>query len=507
MEIREIVRQLRAGESSHAIARNPGLHRKTIRRYKRWAEQVGLLRGEEFSPRQLEALASESFKPNLPPQQVSSVTPYEELVKAMLKAELDGTVIWRRLQERGYSGSLSSIYRFIRRQAPSEIEAYVRIETEPGEEAQVDFGYVGWLLDDDGEPGKAWAFVMTLSWSRHMYVEFVFDQQVDTWLNCHANAFEFFQGVPKRIVLDNLKSGIILRTQDDAHVQQAYRECAEHYGFIVSPCRVRKPEHKGKVERGVGYVQRAFLAGRGPLSLVEANRLVRLWCCGEAGLRKHGTTKQKPLERFMQTEGDALRPLPRQPYDRGIWKSAKLHRDCYIVFEGAFYSAPFRLVGQTLLVRGGTRDVQIFTTDYQWVATHDRAKAEGERLTHPAHLPPQKLPGAMLSMEAAQEAAADIGPATARLVQSLLDDPLLDRRDNVRRVLALRERYGDYRLEAACERALYFGDPSLTMLKRILERALDSQPLPEPARTAAGRTFARTAAEILGALFGTPSRQ
>jgi transposase len=369
MEIREIVRQLRAGESIHAIARNTGLHRKTIRRYKRWAERAGLLSGAEFPARQLEELASEAFKPNLPPQQVSSVAPYQELVEAMVEEELDGTVIWRRLQERGYVGSLSSIYRFIRRLSPPGIEAYVRIETEPGEEAQVDFGYVGRLLNENGEPGKAWAFVMSLSWSRHMYVEFVFDQQVDTWLNCHANAFEFFQGVPKRVVLDNLKSGIILRTQDDAQVQQAYRECAEHYGFIVSPCRVRKPEHKGKVERSVAYVQRAFLAGRGPLCLEEANRLVRLWCCGEAGLRKHGTTKQKPLERFMQTEGDALQPLPRQPSDRGVWKSAKLHRDCYIVFEGAFYSAPFRLVGQTLLIRGGTRDVQIFTTDYQWVAS------------------------------------------------------------------------------------------------------------------------------------------
>jgi transposase len=506
MEIREIVRQLRAGESIHAVARNTGVHRKTIRRYKRWAEQADLLKGEEVSAAQLEAVARETFAANVPPQQASSVAPYQALVEALVKENVDGTVIWRRLQERGYGGSLSSVYRFLKHVSPPELEVYVRVEVEPGEESQVDFGYVGQLLDERGEPRKAWAFVMTLSYSRHMYVEFVFDQQVDSWLRCHVNAFAFFEGAPRRVVLDNLKSGIIARTWDDAQVQQAYRECAEHYGFIIAPCRVRTPQHKGKVERGVGYVKKAFLAGRGVLSLVEANRLARVWCCTEAGLRKHGTTKQQPLERFMQTEKAALRSLPERPYDRGVWKSVKLHRDCYVVFEGAYYSAPFRLVGQTLLVRGGTRDVQLFTPEYQWIATHERASAPGQRLTEPAHLPPDKVAAVLFDADSVQQTAADIGPATAQLVAHLLDDPVLDRRANVRRVLALRERYGDSRLEAACARALHFGDPSLTTLKRILDKALDSQPLPAPPATGPGRTFARTAAEILGALFGSPSR-
>jgi transposase len=509
MENREIVRQLRAGESIQAIARNMGLHRKTIRRYKRWAEQQGLLVGELPAGLGLERLMSEEFKANVPPQQMSTVEPYDELVKDLVRQEVDGTVIWRRLQERGYTGSWSSIYRYLHRLNPPGVgEVYVRVEVEPGEEGQVDFGYVGYLLDEDGQAHKAWAFVMVLGWSRHMYVEFVFDQRVETWLKCHANAFEFFEGTPRRVVLDNLKAGILRRTQEDAHVQQAYRECAEHYGFILSPCRPRTPEHKGKVERSVQYVQRAFMAGRGPLMRRDANRLVRSWCCTEAGLRIHGTTKQKPLDRFIETEGSGLRALPAQRYDRAVWKSVKLHRDCYLVFEGAFYSAPFRLVGQTLLVRGGTQDVQIYTQDQQWVATHDRASAPGERLTHPAHLPPEKAPGVLLTPDTMQAAASDIGPSTARLVQTLLDDPLLDRRDNVRRVLALRERYGDYRLEAACERALHFGDPSLLTLQRILEKGLDQQPLPvNPSTNGAGRTFARTAVEILGSLFGTLPRQ
>jgi transposase len=198
----------------------------------------------------------------------------------------------------------------------------MRIETPPGEVAQVDpsassgqvFGYIGYLIDPQtGQPRKAWAFVMVLGYSRHQYAEFVFDQSIPTWLVCHRHAlrqaqgrlFEFFNGVPKRIVLDNLKAAIIkaYTRDEDPEVQQAYRECAEHYGFLIDPCLPRKPQHKGKVERGgVGYLQQAFL----PLlpaeaTLPQANRLARDWCLNTAGLRIHGTTRETPLSRFAET--------------------------------------------------------------------------------------------------------------------------------------------------------------------------------------------------------------
>ncbi len=165
------------------------------------------------------------------------------------------------------------------------------------------------------------------------------------------------------------------------------------YGFLISPCRPRTPRHKGKVEKGgIHYVKRNFLGGREPTTLTQANRDVRRWTLTVAGERVHGTTKERPLERF-ELERGALRPLPDTSYDMAVWKEVKLHRDCHLVFDQAYYSAPFRLVGQKLWVRGGSREVQIFTQDYQLVATHPRAQRPGRRQTHTDHLPPHKVPG------------------------------------------------------------------------------------------------------------------
>ena len=232
----------------------------------------------------------------------------------------------------------------------------MRVETRPGEEAQVDFGYGGMMLDPESQTErKTWAFVMTLSWSRHQYVEFVYDQKVATWLRCHRNAFGFFKGVPQRVVIDNLKAGIAKLSCDAPEAQQAYRECAEHYGFLITPCRPRTPQHKGKVEQGgVHYVKRNFLGGREPTT--QANRDVQRWCLTTAGERIHGTTREQPLVRFA-TEQGTLQALPGAPYDLAIWEQVKAHRDCRIVFDNAYYSTPFRLVGQKLWVRGDTMQV------------------------------------------------------------------------------------------------------------------------------------------------------
>ncbi|NWG22480.1 MAG: IS21 family transposase [Chloroflexi bacterium] len=279
-----------------------------------------------------------------------------------------------------------------------------------------------------GQLRKAWAFVMTLAYSRHQDVEFVFDQTLPTWITLHRNAFAFFGDVPQRIVLDHLKAGITRACFDDPLVQATYRECAEHYGFLIAPCAPRTPEHNGKVEQGgVHYVKRNFLAGRALTTSLQANADVRTWCHTVAGMRNHGTTHDPPLLRFHAHEQAALHPLPASPYDLAIWKRAKLHRDCYVVFEQAYYSAPFRLIGQQLWVRGGSQDVRLYTSDYLLVATHTRAQRPGDRLRHPDHLPPAKAPDVLWTRTTCQALAAEVGPATTDLVQTLLADPTIDR--------------------------------------------------------------------------------
>jgi len=499
MDIRAMLVQMRQGASDREISRNLNVHRQTVKSYRQWAQAQGLLTGELPDAAELQQWIQETLSTPLPPQNISTVEPYRALVVQLRREGVEIAAIWQRLRERGFEGGYAAVWRFVRRLEPRTPEATVRVETRPGEEAQVDFGYAGKMLDPaTGKLRKTWAFVMTLSWSRHQYVEFVFDQKVATWLLCHRHAFEFFGGVPKRVVIDNLKAGIVRASWDDPQVQHAYGECAEHYGFLISPNRPRTPQHKGKVEQGgVHYVKRNFLGGRKPTSLHQANADVRVWCETTAGQRVHGTTKEQPIRRFQEVEQAQLQPLPAEPYDMGVWKQVKLHRDCHIVFEGAYYSAPFRLIGQTLRVRGGVRHVRIYTQDYELIATHERAQQPGQRLTHPDHLPPEKLAGLQMDRQACRAAAQEIGPGVMQVVSAYLDEGVVDRLPTARRLLKLREKYGDEALEAACQRGLRFGDASYRTVKRILKEGLTDADDPAPI-VAPASTFVRSVADLFG---------
>lgn len=504
IDIRAMLLQMRSGASTRRISRDLGIHRTTVKRYRQWAEAQGLLTEELPAMEDLQALAAETLTSQPPPQSLSSVEPYREIVVKLRRENVEVAAIHERLKERGYRGGYASVWRFVRRLEPQMPDATVRVETKPGEEVQVDFGYAGRMNDpQSGNLRKTWAFVMTLSWSRYQYVEFVFDQKVATWLQCHRHGFEFFGGTPERVVIDNLKAGIIRASWDDPQVQQAYGECAEHYGFLISPNRPRTPQHKGKVEQGgVHYVKRNFLGGRKPTSLTQANEDVRRWCETTAGQRIHGTTREQPLVRFQEVEQAKLQPLPASPYDLAIWKEVKLHRDCYIVFENAYYSAPFRLIGQRLRVRGGAQEVRIYTSDYKLVATHTRAEKAGERHTNPAHLPVEKLPGLQMDRQVCLTTAAEIGPSVMQVVQGYLDDKVVDRLPTVRRLLRLREKHGNERLEAACQRAIRFDDVDYRTIKGILSQGLEKADAPPAAIIAPARIFVRSAIELFGQSLG-----
>jgi transposase len=507
MDIRELLLHMRAGSSNRQIAQDMRIDRRTVRRYREWAGTHGLLEGPLPALGDLLTLQDQTMPGHQPPQNTSSVEPYREVVTQLVKENVEIAAIHCRLKEQGYTGSYSAVRRFVRKIKPRTPKATVRVERKPGEEAQVDFGYAGRMID----PGtdvlrRTWAFVMTLSWSRHQYVEFVFDQKIETWLRLHRNAFAWLNGVPERVVIDNLKAAIVKAVWDDPEVQQSYRECAEHYGFLIAPCRPRTPEHKGKVEQGgVHYVKRNFLGGRQPTRITQANQEVLVWCNTTAGLRIHGTTKEKPLVRFQDIEQARLQSLPGTPYDMAVWKKIKVHRDCYVEFNKAYYSVPYRLIGQQVWICGSIQQVRIYTTKHRLVATHDRAPRPGERLTHLDHLPPEKVPGLTLDREDCLTTATEIGAATLRVVQMLLDDPVIDRLPTVGRLLRLRHKFANDRLEVACERALYFDDPAYKTIKRILTQGLDREPLPVPVSPPEASVFVRNTEELVGDLVGGES--
>lgn len=268
VDIRAILMQLRAGVSQRQIERELKINRRTVKKYQAWAEAHHLLEGELPPLEEIQALLEQSMPGGQPPQNSSTVESYRTVVEQWVKEKVETRAIYERLKEKGFGGSYMAVYRFVRRINGEPLRATVRVERQPGEEVQVDFGYAGYLLDPvTGKPRRAWAFVMTLSWSRHQYVEFVWDQKVETWLKCHQHGFEYFGGVPERVVIDNLKAAIVKAIQDDPAVQASYQECALHYGFRIAPCRPRTPQHKGKVEQGgVHYVKRnrfAWAAGSG----------------------------------------------------------------------------------------------------------------------------------------------------------------------------------------------------------------------------------------------------
>lgn len=509
MDVYEVLRLVKLGRSNRRIATALGINRKTVGKYRAWAEELGLLTGDLPSLAELHQLLAQTWPGKLPPQNVSTVAPYRQIIVKLREQGVEMAAIHQRLMEdHHYTGSYSSVWRFVNALAPTAPDVVVRVEVKPGEEGQVDFGYAGLMIDPaTGKQRKAWAFVMTLSWSRHQYVEFVFDQKIETWLLLHRHAFAWLGGVPERIVIDNLKAAIIRACWDDPEVQRTYRECAEHYGFLIAPCRPGTPEHKGKVEQGgVHYVKRNFLAGRqAPLVISDANQKVLQWADQVAGLRRHGTTQQKPLVRFQEVEQAALLPLPKVPYEPSIWKQLKLHRDCYLVFERSFYSAPYQRVGETLWLRAGTKTVDLYSQDHQLLATHDRAAEPGQRITNLNHLPPEKVPGLIISRPICRERAAAIGPATSQVVEHLLNHRPVDRLRTAGRLLRLAERFNPQRLEVACQRALHFDDPAYMTVKRILEQDLDRVALPAPPPVAPAHTFVRSAQEFALALLGGAS--
>ena len=206
--------------------------------------------------------------------------------------------------------------------------------------------------------------------------------------------------------------------------------------------------------------------------------------------------------------GNLLLPLPTSAYDPAVWKQAKLHRDSHLTFERAYYSAPHRLVGHTLWLRAGLRDVRLFTEQFELVASHPRAQTPGERFTQPDHLPAHLAAALATTRESSQAQADAIGPATAQIVSELLASRPVDRLRTALRVLRLAEQFSPARLEQACTRGLVYGDTHFATLKRLLQAGLEAEPLPAAAQCPTDAlVFARSPEELARAILGgaTPS--
>lgn len=489
--LQELVRLHRLGVTERGAAKELRIGRNTAKEYRRAIAAAGLLEGSAEDLPELEtlrAVVTAALPSKAAPQQLSTLETWQPEIEALLEKRLGPQAIYDRLRLerpdfRGSLGSLKRLVQRIRRERgvlPEDVT--IPVDTEPGEVAQVDFGYAGKLWDSTtGVPRKAWVFVMVLGYSRHQYSEVVFDQRTATWLDLHQRAFARLGGVPQVIVPDNLKAAVIraaFGVSSTAELNRSYRELARHYGFRVDPTPPRSPEKKGKVESGVKYVKHNFLRGRQNQELGELNRELARWVQDIAGTRVHGTTGRRPLEVFTTEEQAQFLPLPKKRYDSVVWKKATVHADCHVHFERRLYSAPWRLINQEVWVRATSATVAIYSRDDVRVATHAR-HGKKQRSTHDDHLPEGRAELRHRSQSYWEERAASVGADVGTFVREVFesDDVLLQLRA-VQAIVTYLEKFPADRANAAARRASFYGSHTYQAIKNILTRALDLEPLP-----------------------------
>jgi transposase len=497
---RQALMRMRQGDSDREIAQSRLMGRRTAASLRALATEQGWLAAETVLPDD-GAIASAFATPKRASTTVSGLEPLRSQIAGWLDQGVSGVVIHTALKrEHGYTGSYSAVRRMlatIKRETPPD--ATVRLVFAPGEAAQVDFGAGPMLAHPAGEVRRTWAFVMTLCFSRHQYVEFVWDQTVATWLGCHRRAFEWFAAVPARLIIDNAKCAITKACAHDPQTQRSYADCAEGYGFRIDACPPHDPQKKGIVESGVKYLKGNFLPLKSFRDLTDLNDQAKRWVMEEAGVRRHGTTGEAPLTRF-ELDRALLLPLPAIAPDLGVWSQATLHRDCHVQFERAFYSAPWRLIGQRLWLKVSDGMVTIYDA-FRVVAAHGRATRPGERRTVRDHLPPNAQTFFAHDRDWCATQAGAIGPACTELIHALLADRIAERLRAAQAVLALKKQYPATRLEAACARALAHASPFYRTVKTILAGGHDlcaDTAIAPPATAHSGR-FARDAASLFAA--------
>jgi transposase len=418
---------------------------------------------------------------------------HDELVK-WDEDEVPARKMVELLARRGVSVPERTLNRYLAVMFAKPVRSTVRVaDGEPGSELQVDFGELGIMFDEEaGRRRRVWALVFCAAYSRHTFVWLSFRQDLDTVICGFEAAWGFFAGVFKVVIPDNMATIVTRADATAPTLNQAFVEYAQARRFVVDPARVRSPQDKPRVERTVAFVQGSFWAGEDFGCLAEAQVAAELWCRTRAGMREHGTTGLRPLEVFDTEEAPLLLPAPTEAYDLPAYSRAKVHRDHHIQVAKALYSVPGDLIGRHVDVRADRRIVKVFYAG-QLIKCHGRTKAGG-RVTDPADLPSETTDYAMRDIESQKTKAHQRGPAVGAFTETVLDGPLPWTR--MRQVYALfraGDRYGNDRLDQACERAVDAECRDVKVVVGMIERALEAETAagdPVPNNVIVGR-FAR----------------
>ena len=494
----QAIQALRArGWSFRRIGRELGVHRDTVARYVRLAG-AGPSTTDTARPAGEEPAFDTQNRPNLPtgfdgenrpnPPTGSGASPagYEsgptslcEPYRAAIIESLDRGLsyqrIWQDLKtEHGFAGGYDSVKRFCRRLKQITPLPFRRMECGPGEEAQIDFGTGAPIVQPDGKRRRTHVFRVVLSHSRKAYSEVVFRQTTEQFIRCIENALCHFGGVPRTLVIDNLKAAVTKADWFDPELNPKIQAFCAHYDTVILPTKPYTPRHKGKVERGVAYVQDNALKGRTFSSLDEQNRYLLRWETTVADTRIHGTTRKQVRKAFEEVERTALQPLPvgRFPFFQEVRR--KVNRDGHVEIDKAYYSAPPEYLGRRVWVRWDSRVVRIFNHRMEQIGFHVKHE-QGRFSTRTRHIAPEKRGVIEKGTVYLLNKANLIGTATGRWAEQMIRQRGIEGVRVLMGLLNLANRHPGESIEQACELASTHGAYRLRTIRELIKRQGDRQ--------------------------------
>lgn len=414
-----------------------------------------------------------------PPPRPSRLDPYLDFIRETLERypRLTSTRLWQMLRARGCPLSPRQVRRKVARLRPSHREAFLRRRTFPAEEGQVDWASFGHVMVGSARRALC-AFVMTLVYSRQVFLRFFFDQSMESFLRGHVEAFASFGGVPRYLLYDNLRSAVLERHGGAVRLHPRLLELAAHYHFAPRICRPARGNEKGSVERTVRYVRDSFFAARPFTTREDFNRQAREWCTTVAAERRWPEDDRKTVAEAFAEEATRLLSLPLHPFETDLVLPVRAGKTLYLRFDLNDYSIPPTHVGRDLTLLASETTVRVLDGTVE-VAHHRRSYDRRRRVEDPAHIeallaekrraagstPSARLTGAVPAAEAflaaAFERGESVGPTTARLLV-LLDD------------------YGADELRAAIDEALVRQTPRLSSVSYLLaqrQRQAQRRPL------------------------------
>ncbi len=423
----------------------------------------------ELDPKTVEKWIDQpTYRSRQPARRPSKLDGFKGHIAALLERHpYTARQLFQQLQAKGYAGGYTILKEFVRQVRPPRKPAFLMLEFAPGECAQVDWGSFG-SVQVGSTRRRLSFFVMVLCHCRLMYVEFTVSEGMEQFLSCHRRAFEFIGGVTEKVMIDNLKVGVLRHPSGEpATFHPRYLDLAAHYGFRPVACNVAKGNEKGRVENGVGYVKKNFLAGLDIPSFAAVNPAAIVWRDTVANLRVHGETHRKPLEHFAE-EKPRLRPLPVRPYDCAVVRPIGANACCHVVLDTNRYSVPHLYASQKLTLKLYPEELLLYHHE-KLIATHPRSYDRRQLVRNPDHFRDLVAHRHNARTQTLLLAFLALSPHAEPYARKL-EDKRLNAAHHIRKIVALSEIYGQAKVDRALQDALAFEAIGCEYVANLLEQ-------------------------------------